>query len=199
MEVDVSLIKDRLKKASLLIDALHITGGECTLQPEGLKQVCRLARELGMAIGINTNGSRPEVLKEIVDEGLVDYVALDVKAPLNAEAYSKLTGVDGAWAIERVRRSLDLCRAKALALEVRTTVIPNLLNEQDVASIASSIKDCDLYVLNQFIPREDVLNSEFRKLKATSRELLLKLAQVARENGLREVYIRTLEKGFEKI
>ena len=198
VEVDISLIAERLRKALLLVDSLHVTGGECTIQPDGLRQVCMAARELGMSVGVNTNGSRPDVLKALIEEGLVDHVAMDVKAPLNPEAYSRLTGVDGAWAVKRVEETIKLCRASGVKLEVRTTVVPGMIGEEEVASIASGIAECDYYILNQFVPSETVLNPDFRKLPATPREVLLKLARIVYDSGFREVYVRTRERGLEK-
>jgi len=199
VEVDLSVVKDRLKKALLLVDALHITGGECTLQHAGLEALCSLAKGLNMDVAVNTNGSRPEVVEDLIEKGLVDYVAMDVKAPLNPNAYSKLIGVNAQAVVDRVKRTLDLCSSSKVTLEVRTTVIPGLISEEDITEIAKLVKGCDLYVLNQFVPSETVLSPELRKAPATPRDLLIKLARVAIGEGLKDVYIRTREGGFERI
>ncbi|RLF15411.1 MAG: anaerobic ribonucleoside-triphosphate reductase activating protein [Thermoprotei archaeon] len=199
VEVELSVVEERLRKALLLVDALHITGGECTLQPKGLEALCSLAKRLSMDVAVNTNGSRPEVVEALIERRLVDYVAMDVKAPLEPAAYSKLIGVDARAVIDKVKRTLELCSSRNVTLEVRTTVVPGLIGEDEVAAIARSVEGCNLYVLNQFVPSETVLSPELRKAPATPRDFLVKLARIAIGEGLREVYIRTRERGFERI
>jgi pyruvate formate lyase activating enzyme len=198
-EVGAEEVERRLKSASTLVDALHVTGGECTLQPAGLEEVCRIAKRLGMSVGVDTNASSPRVLARLVEEGLVDHVAMDVKAPLDPASYSKATGVDGGWAVRRVEESLDLMKRLDVTLEVRTTVVPGLIDEAEVISIASRLPDPDYYVLSQFVPSETVLDPSFRRLPATPRSLLLKLAEVALRYGVRRVYVRTREAGLERV
>jgi len=198
-EVGVEELRERLGSAGMLVDALHVTGGECTLQPRGLEEACRVARELGMVVGVNTNGSNPLVLAKLVEEGLVDHVAMDVKAPLDPASYAKLTGVNGEWAVEKVRESLRLLERSEVKLEIRTTVVPGLIGEAEVEAIASQLPRCDYYILNQFVPSDTVLDPEFRKLPATPRDQLLKRAEVALRSGARNVYVRTREAGLERV
>ena len=199
LEVPLERVEGRLRSASLLVDAVHVTGGECTLQAEGLRGLCEVARRLGMDVGVNTNGSRPEVVKGLLDEDLISHVALDVKAPLNPDAYSRLIGVDASHVVDRVRETLRLCMSSRATLEVRTTVVPGMIGEGEVAEIAREVRGCDMYVLAQFVPSETVLSSELRSAPPTPRDLLLRLARVALEEGVERVYVRTREKGLERV
>lgn len=197
--VSVEAVKEGLRAASMLVDALHITGGEPTLQPLGLEALCRAAKEIGMAVGINTNGSNPHVLERLLREGLVDHIAIDVKAPLNPDSYARAAGVDGGWAVELVRRSLEMLGRSRAVIEVRTTVVPGLIDKEEVASIVSQLPRHDYYVLNQFVPSESVPDPALRKAAATPRVKLIELAKEALRRGAFNVYIRTREAGLEKV
>lgn len=132
-----------------LVDGVVITGGEPTLQPE-LIPFLRRVREQGLDIKLDTNGYRPDVLAALLDEGLVDYVALDVKAP--PEKYPLLAGCDDLD-MAQLERSITLLRDNGLSHEFRTTVVPGLLDEQDVEAIARWIAEAEQYVLQQFRPQ----------------------------------------------
>ncbi|MCX8204473.1 MAG: anaerobic ribonucleoside-triphosphate reductase activating protein [Candidatus Nezhaarchaeota archaeon] len=197
--VDVGAVKERLRAGSVIVDAVHITGGEPTLQPLGLETLCRAAKEVGMDVGINTNGSNPHVLETLLKANLVDHVAIDVKAPLDLVSYAKATGVDGDWALKQVERTLKLLGSSKVKLEVRTTVVPGLIDEEEVVSIISQLPRYDYYVLSQFIPSEAVLDPSLRNTPATPRVKLVEIARKAIRRGAVNVYIRTREAGLEKI
>jgi pyruvate formate lyase activating enzyme len=131
-----------------LIDGVVLTGGEPTLQPDLLPFLRRL-RSLGPAIKLDTNGFLPDVLAAALEEGLVDYVALDVKAP--PEKYALLAGRPDLD-LAPFERSLALLRGSTLPYELRTTVVPGLLDADDIVAIARWIQGAPLYALQQFRP-----------------------------------------------
>ncbi len=131
-----------------LVNGVVITGGEPTLQT-GLSAFLRRVRELGMDVKLDTNGYRPDVLAALLDEGLVDYVALDVKAP--PEKYPLLAG-RADMDLTRMKRSIALLQSSATSHEFRTTVVPGLLIEEDIEEIARWIAGAERYVLQQFRP-----------------------------------------------
>lgn len=108
-----------------------LTGGEPTLQ-NGLAEFLSDVRALGYAIKLDTNGYRPDVLAALLHQRLLDYVAMDVKAP--PERYAEVAGLPNL-AIDAIARSLELLRAGHVAYEVRTTVIPWLTGD-DIAALA---------------------------------------------------------------
>jgi pyruvate formate lyase activating enzyme len=147
--VPVQDVWDFLARREGLIDGVVITGGEPTLQDDLLPFVRRM-REHGLGVKLDTNGYRPDVLEALLDERLVDFVAMDVKAPL--ETYALLAGRNRlAW--ERVARSIDLLRDESVAYEFRTTVVPGLLDADDVADVARQLEGAARYVLQQFRPQ----------------------------------------------
>ncbi len=113
------------------LEGVVVSGGEPTLQPD-LKRFLSRAKTLGYAVKLDTNGSRPEVLRRLFNEGLLDYVAMDVKAPW--DHYERLAGVRVETAA--IRASIGLIAQSGIPHEFRTTVVPQLLSEGDLRDIA---------------------------------------------------------------
>ena len=135
-----------LSRRAGLVDGVVVTGGEPTLQPD-LAPFLRRVRSMGLDVKLDTNGYRPDVLAELLGEGLVDYVAMDVKAA--PEKYPVLAG-RADLDVTRVARSIDLLRDSGLPYEFRTTVVPGWLVEGDIDKIAQWIAGAERYVLQQF-------------------------------------------------
>jgi len=131
------------------LDALAITGGEPTLQPD-LARFIRRVKGLGYLVKLDTNGSHPEILRELFREGLLDYVAMDVKSP--PERYPEFAGVEVDIAL--IEESIRLIESRAPDYEFRTTVAPGMTRE-DIRAIARWIKGAKRYVLQRFtVPSE---------------------------------------------
>lgn len=137
---------DFLERRTGVLDGVVITGGEPTLQPD-LAPFLRRVRALGYDVKLDSNGYRPDVLATLLDEGLVDFIALDVKAP--PEKYAHLTGMP-ELDVSRIECSLTLLRESGRSYELRTTVVPGLLDEDDITAIACWIAGTKQYVLQQF-------------------------------------------------
>lgn len=120
-----------LKKRQGLLDGVCITGGEPTLSPE-LPQLLSQIKELGFAVKLDTNGSRPKVLKQLVEAGLVDYVAMDVKN--SPDRYAATTGLRAA-PLEAVEESLGILMEDKVDYELRTTVVRELHDETSITEM----------------------------------------------------------------
>jgi pyruvate formate lyase activating enzyme len=129
------------------LDGVVISGGEPTLQRDLFAFALRV-HEMGFLVKLDTNGYRPDVLGAMMQEGLVDYVALDVKAPMKKYALAAGIEVD----TRRIQQSIRLLLDGAIACEFRTTVVPGMLDADDVAQIARMIRGADRYYLQQFVP-----------------------------------------------
>ena len=129
------------------LDGLVVTGGEPTVQ-EDLADFLRKVREIGYGIKIDTNGSRPEVLERLISEGLVDFVSMDVKAPLRS--YDRLAGVPAP--IGEITRSIDLLSCCGIEHEFRTTRVSTLLSDTDMEGVAGMIPDGSTFKLQTFNP-----------------------------------------------
>lgn len=164
-------VMDHLESKRRWLDGLMITGGEPTLHAS-LSGFCRMVKDGGFVLGLETNGTRPGVLEELTEKGLVDYLALDVKAPLSWERYKEAIGGKDEKLFEKVRRSLEDLQNWEVDYEFRTTVVPGLLEEGDLVKIAEQVKDkTDKYYLQQFIA-ENTLDEKYEKVEPFSPEKL---------------------------
>lgn len=144
-----------LKSRQGKLDAVVITGGEPCLQKDLLEFILKI-KELGFLVKLDTNGSFPDVLKKIIPH--IDYVAMDIKAPL--EKYSKITGVNVN--IENIKESIDLIMNSGIDYEFRTTVVKSQLSTDDFVKISETIKGAKKYYLQKF-RAEKVLDNDFKK------------------------------------
>lgn len=146
-------ILDFLKKRKGILEGVCITGGEPTLDRD-LEPFIRKIRELGYLVKLDTNGYRPEVLKELVSQGLLDYVAMDIKA--GRENYPAVAGVKG-MDIRPIEESADFLLSGKVPYEFRTTVVKGLHREEDFQDIGRWLKGDSLYFLQNFVDSDQVL------------------------------------------
>lgn len=147
----LSFLDDRVGK----LDALSITGGEPLLH-EDIGTFMKEVKDRGFLVKVDTNGTFPDRLEELLDSGLVDYVSMDVKAPF--DKYDTLAGVHVD--IEKIKRSIKLIMEKAPDYEFKTTMIPGLLKKEDVKRVGSLIRGAKRYYLQQFKTDVPVINQE---------------------------------------
>lgn len=136
-----------LKERRRLLDGVVVTGGEPTMQPD-LPRFIRRIREMGYAVKLDTNGSRPKVLRRLLAGNLLDYVAMDIKAP--PACYDRLTGV--ASPVRAVKTSIRLIARSGIAHEFRTTVVKPLLSESDIHAIREMVPVGSPHTLQDFNP-----------------------------------------------
>ena len=156
------VILESLRRRKGWIDGVCLTGGEPTLHAWLLPLIREVKSNRNLtssgeplAIKLDTNGTHPEVLERLLSEGLLDYVAMDLKAPLEAGRYSALTGVSfSEERMERVRASIRLLLRGNVDYEFRTTVVPCLLGEEEIYATARRVRGAARYTLQNFNPRE---------------------------------------------
>jgi pyruvate formate lyase activating enzyme len=163
-----------LQRREGLIDGVVITGGEPTLQPDLFPFIQQL-KDAHLDVKLDTNGYRPDVLATLLAEGLLDYVALDVKAP--PAKYPLLTGLTDLD-VTRVKQSVALLKESGIAYEFRTTVVPGLLDADDIADIARWIAGAQRYALQQFQP-VNTLDLALAKASPYPSEMLQTMAKRA--------------------
>jgi pyruvate formate lyase activating enzyme len=184
-EIDPAEIFQLLKRRRGLTDGLVITGGEPTLQKD-LEDFMRKAKELGLAIKLDTNGYRPQVLRELLGQGLLDYVAVDIKA--SPAKYPLAAGVPVD--VRRIEESVKLILSSGMEHEFRTTVVPGIVAPEDVEEIAKLIAGAGKYILQQFRP-QGTLDPRFREIAPYPAQTLLEMAQAA-ERWINGVEVRGL-------
>jgi len=142
-----------LSKRRGLVEGVVVTGGEPLMQDD-LPVFLQKIKSLGFLVKIDTNGSYPEKLKSLFDLNLVDYVAMDVKAPKGKYPHLIGASVD----ISQIQASIDLIMQHAPQYEFRTTFVPTLLTKEDIVSIAQWLQSADRYFLQQFKKMTPVLS-----------------------------------------
>jgi pyruvate formate lyase activating enzyme len=155
-------IEDFLLRQKDFIDGICVTGGEPLLHKDrGLFEFLRKIKNLGFLVKIDTNGADPDGLSLALKKKLVDYIAMDLKGPLN-EKYEVLCGVKAD--LGKIRQSIKIILESGIAHEFRTTVIPNYLKIEDIEDIAKSIAGSQKFVLQQFVPG-NAWKESWRKLE----------------------------------
>ena len=154
---DLNGVLGFLKKRQGILEGVCITGGEPTLSPE-LPELLESIKELGYDIKIDTNGSRPETVKKLIDKSLIDKVAMDIKAA--PENYGKLTGVSHPD-IDAVKETAAYLMDCGIDYEFRTTVVRELHSGKDFAEIAVWLAGAKEYYLQAYRDSENVISPGF--------------------------------------
>jgi pyruvate formate lyase activating enzyme len=183
-EVPLEEIEEYVRSNAEFLDGIVVTGGEPTIHNDLPELLSRL-KALGIKVKLDTNGTNPDMLKDVLDAGLVDYVAMDIKAPLD-EKYDDLTGVSAP--VDKVKRSIELLRASGVEHEFRTTVVPILLAPGDVERIAAYIGGADKFAIQQFRPG-NTMDPNLSVVKPYPRGTVLSMAECAKQY-VRKVVIR---------
>lgn len=158
-----------LKRRRNQLEGVVVSGGEPTIWDD-LPDVLARLRELGYAVKLDTNGTRPEVLRHILRAELVDYIAMDVKAPL--DTYNQLAGKPVPTA--PLRESIWLLKQSGIACEFRTTVIPGLHTTKEIKQIAEAVRGASVYAVQEFSPA-NAWRPDLRKRSAFPLEALEEL------------------------
>ncbi len=152
---DLSKIMEFLEKRKGFLDGVVITGGEPTLQ-KNLIPFCKKIKQAGFQIKIDSNGSHPEIIKQLIDENIVDYLAMDIKA--EPSQYTPLLSKINYS--NTILKSIELIMASNVKYEFRTTCAKPFVNETMIKKVGEIIKGARLYVLQKFNPA-NVLNPVF--------------------------------------
>jgi len=176
-EIPSSEIFPFLEKNKDLDDAVVITGGEPTLQPD-LYDFIRRIKEMDYLVAIETNGTNFEMLKLLIEEGLVDYVEMDIKNRLDFERYNLTVGnVLTREMFENIKKSIELLLKDIVPYEFRTTLVKEFHGIDDVVEIARTIKGARVYYLqNLEIRRETIGKEKFTPVDRETLEEMIKRA-----------------------
>jgi len=182
-----------LKQRKGLLEGVAICGGEPTINKK-LPNFIKKIKKLGYAVKLDTNGSNPKMLKNLVNEKLIDYVAMDIKTPLaqfsislprrqagnfpacarvsagrRFSKYDKATGVKAD--LNKIKKSIEIIKNSGIDYEFRTTVVPGVHTKEDILQIAKEITPAKKYYLQNFQP-EKTINPKFEKIRPFSQNQL---------------------------
>lgn len=160
-----------LNKRKGILDGVCITGGEPTLQPD-LTEFIKKIKNAGFAVKLDTNGYNPNILGSIVNEKLVDYIAMDIKN--SKESYRKTVGIEN-FNIEPIEKSIEILKNGGVDFEFRTTVIKELHSGEDIVSIGKWISNVKNYFLQSFADSGDLIEDGLHGYDKNELENLLNL------------------------
>jgi pyruvate formate lyase activating enzyme len=173
-EIDEKKLLSWLKKRKKWLDAVCITGGEPTLYndlPEFLKKI----KQIGFLIKVDTNGTNPEMLRRLIDDSVLDYIAMDIKAPL--EKYKDVVNSDVD--LNKIQKSVDIIRDSKIEYEFRTTIVPGLLSAGDVLTICNWLKGSKRFYIQQFRP-VTTLDKKYESVSPYTQEELETFGKMAK-------------------
>jgi pyruvate formate lyase activating enzyme len=174
VDVPFDRVLGRLQKFRKWIEHVVVTGGEPTLQ-QGLPSAISMLKRRGLKVKLDTNGSRPRVLKALVTAGMIDYVAMDIKGPL--DGYDRWCGVRVKK--EAIRESIDFLLQGNVEYEFRMTLVPFLHREHDAYRAAEEIASARRFFLQDFVPR-DTLDPKYATVQPFSPEKMKSIRESVR-------------------
>lgn len=155
-------------------DAVCITGGEPSIHRE-LPELIRYIKKKGFMVKLDTNSTDPEMIAGLTDT--VDYFAVDYKASL--ARYREITKADMDYSC--ISEGINILKTKAADYELRTTVIPGFHDEKEIRQICTELQGVKRYILQPFVPREELLDNDFIRVKRTEGNHLQTLGNICRE------------------
>ncbi|MFH0926787.1 MAG: anaerobic ribonucleoside-triphosphate reductase activating protein [bacterium] len=159
--ISLSYIKKHLLDFKDWIDGIVISGGEPCIHQAHLKKLLEFFKKHDLLIKLDTNGSFPDVLQEVIDDKLIDAVSMDIKAPLDDIRYSRCTGV--VININKIKSSIEIIKKSLLPYEFRITFCPSLLSKDDLLELAHQLKGIKKFTLQNFNPA-DPLDSVLKEV-----------------------------------
>jgi pyruvate formate lyase activating enzyme len=184
-ELDFTTVIEEIEKRRRFIDGVVITGGEPTIHSD-LPLLCKKIKEMGLAVKVDTNGYLLEPLKGLITEGIVDYIALDIKASL--ANLKKACGKE--IETERIGKTAEFLKSWGIEYELRTTCVPTIIDEEEINKIGSEIYGAKRWFLQQFRSKK-TLDPDFMKIVPYPIEYLFGLKEIAKKY-VEEVEIRGL-------
>ncbi len=163
-----------LKKRAGLLDGVAITGGEPLMNPD-IADFIKQIRDLGYSVKLDTNGSYPDRLKSIVGEGLVDYIAMDIKNC--KEKYAETVGLK-SYDLSKIEESVDFLKKNAVDYEFRTTVVKEFHTVEDIRKAAEWIKGAKRYFLQNFVDSGNLIDGS---VSGVDKSIMLEMQKTAAE------------------
>jgi len=173
-------IEAYLQKNKNWTDGVVITGGEPTTHKD-LPNLCQKLKKLNLLVKVDTNGTNPKSIKQLLKKELVDYIAMDIKAPLTKQKYLNASGIQTEQLINKIKETKDILIKSTIAYEFRTTIVPTIHQPKDIQQICQQIKDCKKYVIQNFKTNVETIDPNFKNLKPFTEKETKKFLQAAKQ------------------
>ncbi len=183
--IPLDAVTEKIKQNKGWLDGVVITGGEPTSHSD-IDLLIKIFKEMGLKVRIDTNGTNPVTLEDLMQRGLIDCVAMDVKAPLREEKYRIAAGT--SCDLSDIRKSIRLIMESGIEYEFRTTVCPTVLDGLDITEIAQSIAGSKRYILQTFRPN-NCLDSRLLDVEPYSEDEIKGFAEDA-QRFVKNCYVR---------
>ncbi len=177
-----------LKRRQGILEGVCITGGEPTLWPEEAADLMERIKEMGYRVKLDTNGYRPQVLKDLCSHGVVDYVAMDIKA--GRWHYAEVCGIGGpsrelpgSFLLSAIEESAAWLMEGHVSYEFRTTTVKGIHDAKDFTDIAAWIGGCERYFIQGFVDSGNVLKSGFSAYKRAELDEFLNIVKTTVPNA----------------
>jgi pyruvate formate lyase activating enzyme len=157
--VEWQTIKEKLKKKQGWVDGVVLTGGEPLINKKEVSELSKKIKDLGLAVKLDTNGSSPGTMRELINTHLIDFVAMDVKAPLD-ERYATAAG--SKVNLATITESITALMSGHIEYEFRTTCVPGIIDKTGIEQIGQAIKGARRWALQAYVP-ENAYKEEYRK------------------------------------
>jgi pyruvate formate lyase activating enzyme len=168
-------ILEFLEKRKKILDAIVITGGEPTIQPD-LVEFIKKIKKLGYLIKLDTNGTNPKIVKQLLKNKLIDYIAMDIKGTLKKYPNIVCKNIN----LDDIAQSVELIKKSHIANEFRTTVVPTLHEKKDFVKIGEWLTGAKNYYIQQF-RNEKTLNPDFRNITPFTDEKLHEFERIMKK------------------
>ena len=183
--IPLDAVTEKIKQNKTWLDGVVISGGEPTSH-SSIDLLIKIFKEMGLKVRIDTNGTNPATLEDLIQRGLIDCVAMDVKAPLREEKYRIAAGT--SCNLSDIRKSIKLIMESGIEYEFRTTVCPTVLDGSDITEIAQSIAGSERYILQTFKPN-NCLDSRLLDVEPYSEDEIKGFAKDA-QRFVKNCYVR---------
>lgn len=174
-----------LEKRKDWIEGVVISGGEPTIYGEELILFIKKIKKLGYLVKLDTNGSNPDLTKRLIGEKMVDFIAMDIKT--SPKKYSKAANVPVD--ISKIEKSIEIIKNSRIDYEFRTTVVPGLVEKEDIEEIGKWLEGSKKFVMQQFRAK-GCIDTEFQKIKPYSRKEIEEFKEILKKD-IKEVEMRS--------
>ncbi|MBN1617947.1 anaerobic ribonucleoside-triphosphate reductase activating protein [Candidatus Dojkabacteria bacterium] len=180
--IDAEII-EFLHKRKNKLDGIVITGGEPLIHKQNLQDFIEVVKNIGLKIKIDTNGTNPDHLEKLINNNLIDYVAMDYKC--SPEKYYIMGAKKGSFT--KVEKTMEILKNSGINYEIRTTVVPGIHNIEEINNMGEYLKGISKYVIQNFVPH-GLIDPDYNKKKSFEIETL-KEFQKAAQKFVRKVEI----------